>query len=313
MTPRMRSFFSRSNALLLSLLVVLGTTALAQRSNAASMHRRGQRYEDVYYLPPDAWLRPMSLDYQEALADLLWMRSLLYFGEELGHRGQTRYVFAYIDAILTLDPGFRAAYKWAAVAGLYHSGTVTTQDGYRVIDYLERAVQRWPDDGEFYWELGAALRFELAPLVDDPVEKRRLYEAAMEPLATAARLGAGPPWLSGLNAQLMRKLGKTEQAIRHIEEMYELVQNPVEKEQLRFELIRLRSESYATAFDAANKDVLASRNANYPYMTSNLFLVLGPRIDRARHALLQRRFLPDDPIIAGAADPDETSPEEATP
>lgn len=273
---------------------------LMVRQSASEQCARGQQYEDVYYLPPASWLRPMSLGYSAAGADLLWMRTLLYFGDELGHRGQTANIFNYIDAILELDPEFKAAYRWASTAGIYHSGTIRASDGYRVVEYLERAVKKWPDDGDLAWDLGATLRFELAPMVDDPAEKRRLHEAAMEPLATAARLGAGPPWLASLNAQLLSRLGRNEQAIRHLEEMYDAVSDPVEKDQLRLQLIKLRSESHATAFQAANDELTQSRQRNYPYLSSNQFLLVGPRIAEARNDTLRRNFLPIEADFSGS-------------
>lgn len=268
------------------------------RSHLSATYSGGQTYEDVYYLPPQSWLRPLALGYADAAADMMWMRCLLYFGKEMVSHGETKYLFNYIDAMITLDPDFRAAYKWAAMAGLYHSGSVTPEDGYRVVGYLERAIERWPDDGELYWELGSVLRFEIGPMIEDPVEKQRLYEAAMEPLAAAARLGAGPAWLAGLNSQLFNKLGKTEQAIRHLEEMYDSVDDPTEREQMTLQLARLRSERYAAAFQAANDELNQSRKDSYPYLSTNLFLLVGSRMAHERNESLARRFLPAEQTFA---------------
>ncbi len=280
----------RDRALAFVAVLLLAPCALLLRRECASTYSRSQRYEDVYYLPPNDWLKPLALGFDSAMADLLWMRAILYFGKEMIVHGKTRYIYDYIDAMLTLDPDFRAAYKWSSTAGLYHSGKITLDDGYRVVAYLERAVDRWPDDGELFWELGSVLRFELAPLATDPKEKQRLYEAAMDPLTTAARLGAGPPWLASLNAQLLNKLGKTEQAIRHLEEMYEAVDDDRERQQIQFQLARLRSERYATAFKSATDQVQKARRDNYPYLSMNLYLLVGPRVSAQRDEQLGRGF-----------------------
>jgi hypothetical protein len=286
-------------AAILGVLAGLIAFNISLRQDLSRTWHRGQRSEDVYYLPPEDWLPVMSLHYHSALADLLWMKSLLYFGEQTVQRGETKYLFGYVDAIVALDPNFRAIYQWVAMAGLYHSGTVTLEDGYRVVDYLERAVDRWPDDGELAWELGATLRFELAPLIKDPVEKNRMLEAAMEPLETAARLGAGPRWLAGLNAQLLRKLGHAAQAIRHLEEMYDTVDSESEREQMQLQLARLKSESYATAFRAAVEQLEESRTREFPYLSTNMFLLVGDKISSSRKALLQARHIPPLPDFAG--------------
>jgi len=281
---------SRHRAIALALLVLLAPCALLVRRQCAHTYSRNQRYEDVYYLPPNSWLKPLSLGFDSAIADLLWMRAILYFGKEMIAHGETRYIYDYIDAMLTLDPDFRAVYKWSSTAGLYHSGKITLKDGYRVVSYLERAVERWPADGELFWELGSVLRFELAPVATDPKEKQRLYEAAMDPLTTAARLGAGPPWLASLNAQLLNKLGKTEQAIRHLEEMYEAVDDQRERQQIQFQLARLRSERYATAFKSAMEELQNARHENYPYLSTNLYLLVGPRVAGRRNQQLEQGF-----------------------
>jgi len=281
---------SRHRVIALALVILLAPCAFLMRRNCASTYSRSQRYEDVYYLPPNAWLKPLALGFDSAAADLLWMRAILYFGKEMIVRGETRHIYDYIDAMLTLDPDFRAVYKWSSTAGLYHSGKITPEDGYRVVAYLERAVDRWPEDGELFWELGSVLRFELAPITDDPEEKRRLSEAAMDPLTTAARLGAGPPWLASLNAQLLNKLGKTEQAIRHLEEMYEAVDDQNERQQIEFQLARLRSERYATAFKSAMDELQLERRENYPYLSTNLYVLVGPRISGRRNQQLEEGF-----------------------
>src|SRR4051812_14264963 len=93
---------------------ILGVCLLAAairwtRLQAFADHQQAQRYEDVYYLPPAEWLPAMSLGYTSALADLLWCRTLIYFGEEIGARGAVRHLFQYTDAVLALDPDYRSA------------------------------------------------------------------------------------------------------------------------------------------------------------------------------------------------------------
>ncbi|MET0340665.1 MAG: hypothetical protein ABW252_06670, partial [Polyangiales bacterium] len=183
-------------------LVALTGATRALRLSAFDAHQRGQRYEDTYYLPRADWLPAISLGYAQALADLLWCRSLVYYGEELGQRGPVRHAFAYTDAILALDPDFRSAYRWIATAALYRPAPVSVDDGLRAAAYLARAVARWPDDGELRWDYGSLLRFELAPLLPPGAKKTALLEQAAPELEAAARLGAGPPWLGVVNANL---------------------------------------------------------------------------------------------------------------
>src|SRR5262245_31773564 len=100
-------------------LLVLGVAVRQTRVAANQIWLTGQKYADSYYLPPPDWLPVLALHYDAALADLIWIRSLLYFGEELVHRGEVRYLYQHADAMIALDPKFRAVYHWIAVAALY--------------------------------------------------------------------------------------------------------------------------------------------------------------------------------------------------
>src|ERR1044071_2496330 len=102
-------------------LLLVGSLAWGARElrlRAFASHLGSQRYEDLYYLPPAHWMPVLSLGFRDALADLIWCSSLVYFGEELGARGPVKFLFDYTDAVIALDPDFRHAYRWAAVAAV---------------------------------------------------------------------------------------------------------------------------------------------------------------------------------------------------
>jgi hypothetical protein len=149
-------------ALVLLCLLLAAAAADKVRERAQRQFLQTQSYEDLYYLPPSDSLVIGSLGYREALADLLWMKALVYYGEELLHRGEVRHLFRYGDAVLALDPEFRRVYRWVASSALYRTGNVSADDVYAAIRYLEVAARRFPDDGELAWDLGANYAFELA-------------------------------------------------------------------------------------------------------------------------------------------------------
>ncbi|MFW6067479.1 MAG: hypothetical protein ACOC97_04015 [Myxococcota bacterium] len=266
------------------------------RARAMDHYLATQRYEDVYYLPPAEWLPVFSLGYDEALADLIWMRGLVYFGDELRHRGAVRHVFEYGDAIVTLDPQFKRVYRWASMAALYNPGTkLEPEEIERARAFLERGVQRFPDDGELAWEMGALLAYELAPRVEDPEEKRRIKREAAPYLMTAAREGAGPAWLALSNASELERLGRNEQAVRHLQEMYALVSDEATREEIRARIARLKSQAHAEAVAREIDRLEARRREELPYVPLDFYLLVGPRpvVDEA--ALLERNFVPGEP------------------
>lgn len=287
----------------LAILLLAGIGAASMRPAAMQRYLANVRYEDVYYLPPPTWLRVFSLGHEEALADLIWMRALVYFGDELTNRGEVAHVFDYGDAILTLDPYFAAAYRWVGTSALYRTGTISARDGERAVEFLERGVRQFPDDGELAWELGATLTYELPPLLSDPAAKRDAKRRGIPFLEAAARLGAGPAWLVLSNATQLERLGRTEQAIRHLEEMYAMVRDDDVRAQISAQIGRLRNAAYAEAFAGAQRDVEMRRWRDAPYLPPSLYLLTGPWPQPgSRTRWLASWFLDDEPGSAPRAD-----------
>ena len=286
-----------AQVLALSAVVMLGYVTRELRLRAFHAHQASLSYEDRYYLPPARWLPLLSLGFRAALADLIWCRSLVYFGEEMVHKGAVKYAFDYTDAVLALDPDFRAAYVWIGTASLYRTVENSYQDGLRASAYLKRATARWPNDGDLHWRYGAYLRFELAPLLPEGREKDRLIALASPHLTVAASLGAGPAWLALNSSALLERVGQTEQAIRHLEEVYGTVQDEATKAAIEERLTNLRSQAFVAALRAANKEFEEQRRASYPYLTPGLFMLIGPRQSQVWPQLVAGRFLTAPPAV----------------
>jgi hypothetical protein len=294
-----------ARALGLLVLASLAWTVRELRLQAFASHLGSQRYQDIYYLPPANWLPLLSLGFRDALADLIWCRSLVYFGEELGQRGAVKFVFDYTDAVIALDPDFKHAYRWAAVAAVSRPVDFSFAESMRGGSYLKRAIERWPGDGELHWEYGALLRFEVAPMLPPGKEKERLLGLAAPHLTIASRLGAGPPWLALNSATLLERLGQTEQAIRHLEEVFGTVQDERTKREIAARLAALRSQAFVEALHTANAQFERSRTENFPYLSPGLFMLLGPRVDTQWLDLVAHRYLPAAQEPSEAAEPDE--------
>ena len=257
------------------LALVAATEALRARAHAG--FDAAQSYEAVYYLPPDETIRFFSLGYDEASADLIWMRALIYFGEEFLHDGSVEHVFEYADAMLTLDPRFRAVYGWVGMAGLYRPTAVDASDAERAAEIMERGVELFPDDGDLAWDLGAVLAFELPPLLEDEAARDDARARGMPHLLRASRHGAAPPWMTLANASILDHLGRTELAARHLEEMYLSVDDPDLRRQIAERIASLREQAAADAFVAAMRDLEERRRNSFPYIESTLFLFVGER------------------------------------
>lgn len=267
------------------LLVCVGFTIWNLRTRSMEHYLATQRYEDLYYLPPPQWLPVMSLGHTSALADLIWMKALVYFGDEFRHEGSVRHVFRYGRSLLTLDPDFRRVYKWVGMAGLYSPRGASLETMKESIAVLEEGANRFPDDGDLAWDAGASIAYELLPhMPDDEPHVDAYRERANDYMLTAARLGAGPDWLVLTNVAQLKKLGKVDRAVSHLEEMYAIVRDPTVKSQISAQLERLRSSAYAEAFRQAVEEFDERRERDYPYMPPGLYLLVGEPIVRSNGA-----------------------------
>lgn len=257
--------------------VVAGIWSLRRR--AMGQYLATQTYEDIYYLPPAQWLKVMSLGYRRALADLIWLRALIYFGDEFANRGAVKHVFNYGEAMLALDPDFRSAYRWVGVAGVYTPNGSPPEFIERAVDVLRRGAERFPNDGDMAWDAGATITYELLPNLpkDDP-NREQLEAEGNDYMMAAARLGAGPAWLVLTNATSLRKLGEKDRELRHLEEVYPLIRDPNVKAQIEIRLSQLRDQAYAEAFRSANREFEERRLKEFPYLPPTLYFFVADPI-----------------------------------
>lgn len=262
-----------------SLLVALTVPLSFLRVRTLERWSAASTYEDIYYLPSPEWLKVVSLGHHEALADLIWMRALVYFGEEVAHRGRARHVFQYTEAMLALDPDFRAPYHWIATAALYGNTELTPTDVHRAIDIMERGLARFPDDGELAWDIGATLAFELPPLLDDPEDDANARRDAAPYLMMAARLGAAPEWMALTNASMLTHLGQVETAAQHLEEMYAMTRDEGTRARIAQTVGQLRSQLHAEALVEMDRALEEERLREMPYVSPEFFLLLREEDD----------------------------------
>ncbi len=257
----------------LAIALVLIPLAHITRVSASDHFLAEQSYEDIYYLPQEESLPLLSLGYREALADLIWMKAQVYIGDEFVARGDVANVFNYADAVLELDPDFVRAYQWIGTTGIYRPRDSTNEEARRAIDYLRRGHERFPDNAELTWEYGAGLMYDLAPRFTGAAAAEIRSQAA-EVMRIAALQGEGPDWIALTNASAFERLGQTEQAIRHLEEMYP-VADPETQEAIAARIAHLRGEARAEGFQRVFRELERSRREHFPFLSPTDFLLVG--------------------------------------
>ncbi|HFE52171.1 MAG TPA: hypothetical protein ENK07_01940, partial [Bacteroidetes bacterium] len=76
MTASLRKYAFRAAALL-----VLAAVAILSQRRLDANRTPEQALEEQVHLPPGRVLRVLSLGYRSVLADLLWMKTVIYFGK----------------------------------------------------------------------------------------------------------------------------------------------------------------------------------------------------------------------------------------
>jgi len=272
--------------------LLLAAGAHLSRGDAFSHHRSTQRYEDVYYLPSPTTLAVASLGHREALADLIWLRTLVYFGDELIHGGTKVNMLRYADAMLSLDPYFKRIYQWVGTVALYRDGPPNKKDMWTAVRYLENGMRLFPNDGALAWNLGATYAYELVQGELDPAKRLQFKVKGHEYIRVAVLRGAAPDWVAAQTARHFAQLGRKEEAVRHLREVLATVTDPKAKADLEVQLVRLEGEAFVYKIRAFRETFEKRKKANYPYLPAGLFALVGERLENADIAQLVAKFEP---------------------
>jgi tetratricopeptide (TPR) repeat protein len=234
--------------------------------------------DDIYYLPPKKWLRPLSLGYNEALRSLLWVKSLIYFGEQVEIGGSHRWLKNYIEAMIELDPYFNKIYHWAGLVTIYHVGLITHEDVKLSIYFLKKGLRYFPNDGDLEYTLGCNYLFELPRFLRTERERERAKTMGAEHMRRAAIFGGGPSWLKSVAASFLERYISTELAIAYLEEALFLTKEEGVRKQLLLKLSRLKSERAAKDLALYIQKVRQRWQKEFPYISLDLYLLIGPKI-----------------------------------
>ncbi len=183
----------RRPLLLLLVALLLGASATAVHHKLARRRASFPDNVDVLYVPPPGYLRPMALGYRESLADLLWVRALLFSGRHLGS-GKAGAVVRYTEAIVGLSPRFKRAYRWGGVTAIYGGEAQISRT--MVDDALtiyRQGLDEFPEDHALLYATAMLLIYQLNSTPGYSAAERDAATAeGAELLRRAAAFGADP-------------------------------------------------------------------------------------------------------------------------
>ena len=239
----------------------------------------------TYDLPPSKFLPVLSFGYTELGADLLWIKTISYFAEQLIKKQDLMYLRRYTECALALDHRFRAVYRYTPSMYMTRGDMTSNRDVEYAISLSQRGYKQWPDDWRFPLNIGTYYMFELKPSCPKgfkyPCARSRKQKKAWRRkgadwIREAALVGAEIPWLPSLAAKIYSQQGQRDLAIRHLQEIYLATKDERMRRDIRFKLRQLKAEQMISEVDAAAKKFRKAFQASpVSYISEGLFILVG--------------------------------------
>lgn len=229
--------------------------------------------EDLLYLPPPQHLRVMSLGYDEALADLVWIRAVIFAGDVQGGKNWA-WIMKYLEAIFELSPQFRKPYAWGGVAFVYTGAEIDRPMVDRAIRLYRRGLQHHPEDHEMLFALGMLLTRDVQTLSGYGEEERAAAKVEGAGLIRKAAAFGAPPLVRQYAATLVDDFASEQLAIQFLETQLLQAEEGDFRRMLQRKLQKLTGDQQVEAIEELKREFRAERDASYPYLPESLYAVI---------------------------------------
>ncbi|MBO0856979.1 MAG: hypothetical protein J2P21_00695 [Chloracidobacterium sp.] len=202
------------------LLVVFLALSVVAQNWIDSRRRASLESEEELYVNSGAALKRASLGFDGLMADIYWIRTLLYFGGEFERQRAANQYFdvsrlnlleQLLDITVELDPKMIPAYRFGAVF-------LPEIDAEGAVQFIERGIRNNPDEWRLYQDLGFAQW------------RRNRFREAAEAYAQGAKLPDAPAWIRTMPPLMLAKGGERETARAMFLRLYEESDDPFIKQ-----------------------------------------------------------------------------------
>ncbi|MFC1564294.1 tetratricopeptide repeat protein [candidate division KSB1 bacterium] len=223
---------------------------------------------DLYFVPSPEYLRMISAGFRETLADIYWIRTVVYFGRRETNYDDTplvlarmrvvdkvetpeffelrainrvrfRYLYDMLNVITELDPLFLDPYTFG---GLFLSLKMDRPE--LSIKLLEKGLRNIPENWQIPYQLGFNYYFYLED-----------KEKAVEYFMAAGEYPGCPPLIISLAQGILVQQGKTEIAIKFIEGVRDKAESEKIREEMEKILERLRQDNIDNSLKKGDKSL----------------------------------------------------------
>ena len=184
-------------------LVVLIGAAVGSYRGAQQVERTNNAQgvqAPLEYLPSVQSARLLSLGHEPALADLFWIRAVLYFHNEVMRYHQFTWLQQYTDLVSALDPDFIDIYRWGGTVMVFsRQDEISYEDVARANAILEEGAKRFTED----YQLPMSAAANCTYYVKNPSQEESdaLEACRRRFLAMAAQRPGAPQYVVMLHVQ----------------------------------------------------------------------------------------------------------------
>ncbi len=249
-----------------ALLAALLASGWARYQLAGRERPQRESLKEVLLVPPGAVIRRLDLGYHTLAADLLFIRANLYYGQHMLGDQQLPWLASFIDSLIEVDPDFRKAYEWGAMATVFYKRQidhVPPELIQRANRILARGMQRFPGEHAFPMRIGYNLYYELGDT-----------EAAIPYFVQAAAKPDAPEWLEAKLSDLLGKVGQRDLARRVLAELMVNTEDPQLAAAMRDRMDSLFGPGQRERVEAARRDLMEAWQARWAYLPYELFLLV---------------------------------------
>ncbi len=262
----------RSRAILL-LVALLGLTSLM---HARVDERRADLppEQDIAVLPPPHYLEAMSLGYREALADLVWIRALVFAGERLGET-DTNMVGRYVEGITTLAPRFHRPYLWGGITAIYGgAGRIDRPMVEQSAAIYRAGLVHFPRSHKLLYALGMLLTHQVASTPGYSEQERQALAVEGVDLIRRAAAHGADPLVRRYAATIITEHATDQLARQFLESQLASSDDEEHRRLLRRKLGALTSREAVAEVERIRESFVAEQRAQAPYVPDGVYAVI---------------------------------------
>ncbi len=225
--------------LLISLLIAItGWAGIRLESKMFGISKAEANSNEGLYLPKLAALNFLSFGYKNVLADLIWFKTISYFGKHYQSDRDFTYLSHMCDLTLALDPKMRHAYEFCGTMLAWEVSTFAES-----IKIWSRAIEVFPLDWRYPYFRGFTYMYFLKD-----------QERARNDFMLAAKIPGADPIVARLAAKKFLDMNDPVAAIGFLSDILKRTNDPAQ----RAALIRRIQEAQV---ELRKRDLAAQENS----------------------------------------------------